>query len=39
VLALHRVFVGPISVEGLEVEQSRLLTKNELAAIEAHKFL
>ncbi|WP_461516910.1 pseudouridine synthase [Porticoccus sp.] len=36
VLSLHRVSVGPISLEGLEVGQSRLLTQNELAATESH---
>ncbi len=36
VLSLHRVSVGPISLEGLEVGQSRPLTPNELAATESH---
>lgn len=33
VLALHRASVGPITVEGLELGQSRELTVEELAAI------
>lgn len=36
VLALHRASVGPITLAGLEVGQSRELTPKELAAIEAH---
>lgn len=39
VLALHRASVGPISVQGLELGRSRLLTIKELAAIEAEKAL
>ncbi len=37
VLSLHRVSVGPISLAGLEVGQSRLLTTNELAATVNHR--
>lgn len=36
VLALHRASVGPITLAGLEVGQSRELIPQELAAIEAH---
>lgn len=36
VLALHRASVGPITLAGLELGQSRELTPQELAAIEAH---
>ncbi len=39
VLALHRASVGPVSVEGLELGQSRALTSKELAAMETHKTL
>lgn len=36
VLALHRVSVGPLNLAGLELGQSRALTVDELAAIEAY---
>ncbi len=36
VLALHRASVGPITLAGLELGQSRDLTTQEMAAIEAH---
>ena len=40
VLALHRVSVGQISLEGLEAGQSRLLTMEESALIvETYQFL
>ncbi|WP_205341902.1 pseudouridine synthase [Denitrificimonas caeni] len=39
VLALHRVSVGPLNLAGLELGQSRALTVDELAAIEAYTSL
>lgn len=36
VLALHRASVGPLTLEGLELGQSRELTLEELTAIAAH---
>lgn len=36
VLALHRAAVGPMTLEGLELGQSRELTLEERVAIEAH---
>ena len=36
VLALHRVSVGPLTLAGLELGQSRELTLEELAAIASH---
>ena len=39
VLALHRASVGPLNLDGLELGQSRALTEQELAAIEAHRVI